>query len=112
MNVQKEVGPDSYGMYFALFNFTFILQIINDFGIQNFNSKTISQNRDKLDQFFPNFILLKLLLGVGYLVLVFSLGTLMGYDHQYYHLLLLLGINWILVSFTFYLRSNIGGLGM
>ncbi len=112
MSVQKEVGPDSYGMYFALFNFTFILQIINDFGIQNFNSKTISQNREKLDQFFPNFISLKLILGVIYLVLVFCLGKLMGYEGKYFHLLLLLGVNSILISFTFYLRSNIGGLGM
>ncbi len=89
-----------------------MLQILNDFGIQNFNSKTISQNREKLDQFFPNFITLKLLLGVGYLGLIMFIGKLMGYEANYFHLLFLLAINWILISFTFYLRSNIGGLGM
>ena len=110
--VQNEVGPDSYGLYFALFNFTFMLQILNDFGIQNFNSKTISQNRDKLNQFFPNFITLKLILGVGYLGLILLLGKVMGYEANYFHLLFFLAINWILISFTFYLRSNIGGMGM
>ena len=110
--VQNEVGPESYGLYFALFNFTFMLQILNDFGIQNFNSKTISQNRDKLDQYFPNFITLKLIFGIGYLGLIMVLGKLMGYESDYFHLLFLLAINWILISFTFYLRSNIGGMGM
>jgi hypothetical protein len=34
--VQNRVGEVNYGIYFALFSFTFLFQIINDFGIQNF----------------------------------------------------------------------------
>ncbi len=40
--VQNAVGKEAFGLYFAVFNFTFLLQIINDFGIHTFNNKHIS----------------------------------------------------------------------
>ena len=40
-SVQNSVGAADYGMYFALFNFSFLLNIILDFGITNFNNKNI-----------------------------------------------------------------------
>lgn len=109
--VQNIVGTTDYGLYFTLFNFSFIFYIINDFGIQNFNSRNIAQHNQLLDKYFPNILILKLILGLVYLCLIFALAYLSGYDRHYYHLLFLIAINQILIAFIFYLRSNISALG-
>ena len=41
-NIQNLVGSDSYGVYYALINFTFLGVVINDLGIQNFNAREIA----------------------------------------------------------------------
>ncbi|NBP91865.1 MAG: polysaccharide biosynthesis protein, partial [Actinobacteria bacterium] len=43
-HVQNSVGNGSYGEYFAIANFSFLLNILLDFGITNFNNKNIAQN--------------------------------------------------------------------
>ncbi len=111
--IQNSVGTDNYGLYFTLFNLTFLLQIVNDFGIQNFNNKTISQHRQLIYKFLPNILCLKLILAGIYFLILFIV-SLLTYQEEFYkisHLLFLLGFNWILISFIFYLRSNISGLG-
>ena len=108
--VQNIVGTEQYGIYFTLLSFAYILQILNDFGIQNFNSREISQNRSLVLQYLPNILILKTVLAVVFLIGIFLLGGLAGYA-QYYHLLFFLGLNQVLVSLIFYLRSNLTGLG-
>ena len=109
--VQNMVGPEEYGLYFSLFNFTFIFYMLNDFGIQSFNNRNIAQHNQLLDKYFPNILILKLMLGFVYIFFVFAFGYLFGYDQNYYHLLFLIAINQILIAFIFYLRSNISALG-
>ncbi|MEM9921431.1 MAG: oligosaccharide flippase family protein [Bacteroidota bacterium] len=110
--VQNVVGAETYGLYFVLFNFTFLFQIINDFGIQNFNNRNISRHRQLLDKYFPNILMLKLLLALIYMVVVLSLAAAVGYFQAYPHLLLVIALNHILISLNFYVRSNVSGLGM
>ena len=64
--VQNRVGLEDYGLYATLFSFTFLLQIINDFGLQNFNNRNIAQHHQLLPKYFPNMLLLKLGLGIIY----------------------------------------------
>ena len=64
--IQNRVGLEEYGIYAALFNFTFLLSIINDFGIQTFNNQHISQQKERLTTYFPNILMLKILLGFTY----------------------------------------------
>lgn len=108
--VQNTVPPGDYGLYFALFNFTYLLQIINDFGIQNFNNRNIAQHHQLLDKYFPNILILKTLLGIGYLLVVFIAAIISGYEYKYYPLIGIIAINQMLLSLTLYLRSNISGL--
>ena len=110
--VQNTVGAQDYGIYFALFNFTFLFQIINDFGIQNFNNRNIARHRQLLEKYFPNIVSLKLLLGVVYVLIVLLFGLASGYGPEYYPMLLWLILNQFLISFIFFLRSNISGLGL
>jgi len=109
--IQNRVGLEEYGIYAALFNFTFLLNIINDFGLPNFTSQRISQKPELFPTYLPNILLLKLFLSFLFVLVVCSLSLLIGYEFEYYHLIGFLLLNQILVSFLAYFRSNIAGLG-
>ncbi len=110
--VQNVVADGEYGMYFTLFSFTYLFQIINDFGIQNFNNRNISQSRQLIDKYFPNIMVLKMLMGLIFIAVIFIVARILKFDPQWNVLLLLVAFNWMLTSFVLYLRSNISGLGM
>lgn len=108
--VQNEVGNAAYGEYFALFNFSFLLNILLDFGITNFNNKNIAQNSHLLTKHFSSLFVLKLVLAGMYIVATVVTGLLIGYDVRLTKLLLVLGFNQFLISLVLYLRSNLQGL--
>jgi len=109
--VQNRTGSD-YGLYFALFNVTFLFQIIGDFGVQNFNNRHVSQHPQLLGKYFPNLLALKLLLSFAYLVVsLFFAWFLMGYEGRALPLLFILLCNQALVQLLLFLRSNISGMG-
>ncbi|MEM6318606.1 MAG: oligosaccharide flippase family protein [Bacteroidota bacterium] len=109
--VQNRVGLEDYGLYATLFSFTFLLQIINDFGLQNFNNRNISQHRQLLPKYFPNMLVLKLGLGLIYTALTLMAALVLGYSADYFPLLLFFILNQILLSAILFFRSNISGLG-
>lgn len=109
--IQNRVGLEEYGIYAALFNFTFLLSIINDFGIQTFNNQHIAQKKERLITYFPNILILKILLGFTYVFFVLLAAFILGYAQSYAHLLAFLIINQILLSAILYFRSNISALG-
>ena len=109
--VQNTVEPGVYGVYFALFNTTFLFQIINDLGIQYYNNRSIAQHRPALRRFYPNVLVLKGLLGLLYLAVVFVFTWLAGYRAGLFPMIALLAFNMILISFVQYLRTNLSGLG-
>ena len=110
--IQNQVGLEEYGIYAALFNFTFLISIINDFGIQSFNNQRIAQDHQLLQQYFPNIFVLKFGLGLLYTLLVLIFATVLGYTSTYYYLLFFLILNQILLSAILFFRSNISALGM
>lgn len=109
--VQNTVEAREYGLYFTLYNFAFLFQIINDFGLQNFNNRHLSQHRQLLAKYFPSFLSLKFLLAILYMLVVYIAGKLANYPDEYFHLLPVIGFNWVLMSLVLYLRSNVSGLG-
>ncbi len=108
--VQNRTGQ-GYGLYFALMNLTYIFQILNDFGIQSFNNRHISQHPQLLPKYFPNLLAIKVLLSVVYVFVSLTLAWTMRYDNQALLLLLILLVNQVLIQMIFFLRSNISGLG-
>lgn len=108
--VQNVVGPGEYGFYFAVFNFAFILQIILDMGITNFNNRNIAQNNQLLTKHFSGIIILRFLFAAIYLVLIMGVGWIIGYSHRQLLLLLIVGFNQFLLALILYLRSNISAL--
>jgi len=108
--VQNVVGAESYGLYFSLFNFSLILNIILDFGITNFNNRNIAQHNQLLAKFFSNIVVLKLMLGFAYSIFCIVIGLIFSFTWYQFYLLSFLILNQFLLSFILYLRSNISGL--
>jgi O-antigen/teichoic acid export membrane protein len=108
--VQNIVGAEVYGLFFALFNFTVLFNILLDLGITNFNVANISKNHKLLDDYFPKITTIKFILGIIYLILSLSIGYFIGYHKKEFLLLIILSLNQFLLSFVLYLRSNISGL--
>jgi len=112
VGVQNQVGAEAYGLYFAIFNFTFMFNILLDMGITNFNNRNIAQNRQLLDKHLSGIIGLRFLLAIVYLAVVFAVALLIGYRGIMLKLLFWTGINQFLNTFLLYLRSNISALLM
>ena len=110
--VQNVVGAEQYGFYFALFNFSLILNILLDLGITNFNNRHISQNQSSISVYFSNILSLRLILGVAYLAVSMAAAWLFNYDAAQLRMLLLLTFNQFLLALILYFRSNIAGLQM
>jgi O-antigen/teichoic acid export membrane protein len=108
--VQQEVGTEAYGLYFAIFNFSFLLNIVLDFGITNFNNKNIAQNNHLITKHFSSILVLKLLLGGLFMIITLSAGYLIGYSTYQLGLLAVMGFNQFLAFMIMYLRSNLAGL--
>ena len=108
--VQNVVGAVDYGFFYAVFNFSFLFNILLDFGITNFNNKNISQNNHLLNKHFSRIVVLKFILAVIYLVVTLGAGLIWGYGSRQMFMLLILAFNQFLISFILYLRSNISGL--
>lgn len=104
--------PDQFGLYSALFNFSFLLSIVFDLGLTNYNNRNISQNRHLLQKYFSSIVILKLILAVLYGMVAFGIALSLGYSGKELNLLFFLVLSQLLVSFTLYLRSNVAGMQM
>ncbi len=110
LTVQNTVGNEIYGMYFALFNFSMILNILLDVGITNYNNRNIAQHNYLLPKHLSNIVGLKFLLAIVYAIFCLVIAAIIGYDKIQFHILFFLILNQFLISFTLYLRSNISAL--
>ncbi len=110
--IQDRVGAETYGLYATLFSFTFLLFMVNDFGIHYYNNRTISQYPQLVRKYFPNILILKLGLSALFILLVFGAALIRGFDVEIFGLIFFITLNHVLISLVAYLRSNISGLGM
>lgn len=109
-SVQNALPSGEYGVYYALLNFSYLFNIILDFGINNFNNKTIAQNTFLLKKYFARILPLKLILAGVYIVVVFVVALIGGYKSRAFNMLMWLCLFQILTYFLTYFRSNISGL--
>ncbi len=109
-SVQNLVGDASYGTYLAIFNFSYLFYILLDIGLTNFNSKNIAQNNQLLSKYFVGISQAKIFLSIGYFIIIFLIGWIIGYNNEQLKLLGVVGLNQVLLSFILYVRSNIAAL--
>jgi O-antigen/teichoic acid export membrane protein len=112
LRVQNLVGPDEYGMFFAMFNFSMLFNMLLDLGITNYNNRNISRYRHLLHKHFSGIITIRLLLAVVYALITLGTGLIAGYSPRQINLLAILVFNQFLIALILYLRSNIAGLQM
>lgn len=110
-SVQNEVGPEDFGLYWAIFNFVYLFQVLNDFGLQNFSSTYISQNRMRANKYFGHIATVKVFFSLAFVLAVGLFACIIGYSEYLWPLITLLVLNQILVSAIFFLRANLAGLG-
>jgi len=110
--VQNVVTENLYGIYFSILNLTLILNIIADFGIQNYNTRYISQHPHLLPKYFSAFLLTKGLLSLVYALVLVLVGVFTGYLWEYPGIMLGMTLCQVLNSMVMYFRSNIAGLGL
>ncbi len=108
--VQNVTGAAEYGLYSSLLSFTFLLNILLDLGITNYNNRNIARHSQLLKKHFSSIIILRILLAGLYFAVSFIAGWMLGYNERRLSILLILLFNQALASFILYLRSNISGL--
>lgn len=112
VGVQNAVGNDMYGFYISIFNLSYILNILLDLGLTNFNTRNIAQHPQLISKHLPHILGVKLCLLGLYLLVAFTVGAMMGYGSREFRLLAWLCAAQALNSLILYLRSNFEGLLM
>lgn len=108
---QNLLGPNAWGLYFGLLNFCFLFQIILDPGIHNQNTKWVAENRANLSIRLGQTIIMKLWLGILFLIILAIIGTWVGYPTSYFRLLGMIALNFFLSSFYVFLKSHFPAMG-
>lgn len=108
--VQRALGTEAYGAYFAAFNFTMLPAMLLDLGITQFNTRNIAQHQQLVRKHFSGIFLLKLILGMLYAVITLSIGYVSGFRTEAFGWLVLLGAVQFFTSLNQYIRSNFAAL--
>jgi O-antigen/teichoic acid export membrane protein len=107
----SNAAGSQYGLYFEIFNFCFLLQIVSDWGIQNYNNVFLSRQPLTFSKYFPKILSIKLLLSLSYLILALTLGYSLGYLQKDPLLFILIAGLVLMNTFLTFARSNLSGMG-
>lgn len=110
--VQNAVSADQYGLYFALLNFSFLFNILLDFGLTNYNNRIIAQHPHLLPKYMAQLVPIKFAMAIVFTVIVTIVALSLGYDAHAMKLLGIMCLSQFFASLLLYLRSNISGLLM
>lgn len=108
--VQNTVGHGEYGLYFALFNLSFVFNILVDMGLTYHNGRTVAGNPMLLNTLYARAVALKAMLAVVYMAASLVAGFIWGIDAHAFVWLIVLCLSQVVQSFTLYFRSNLSGL--
>ncbi len=110
-SVQNATGPDAYGNYFALLNFSFLFSVVVDAGLNNFNNRAISRHPRRAADYLLNLGILKWGLALIFVALSLLGGKVIGFSGSQLQLLFWICIIQALSSIVLFNRSGISGLG-
>jgi O-antigen/teichoic acid export membrane protein len=107
--VQVRAGTAVYGGYAALLSLSFLLNILLDLGITNWNTRQIAQHTHLMGKHASGILVARSMLALVYGAAVLGAGWWLGYRGGQLQLLGILALNQVLVATILYLRSNIAG---
>lgn len=106
LQVQNVVGAEDYGLYFIVFNFSFLFHVLLDLGIHQFTNREVAQDPQFLPEQFGKLFAIKGVLAVLYFSVSFALAWVLGFSYIQKKLLFFLAINQMLLSLILFSRSN------
>lgn len=107
--VQRAVGAEAYGTYAALLSLSFLLNIVLDLGLTNFNTRHIARHTHLMAKYVGGMAGVRAGLVMAYAVLTVGTALALGYRGVALGMLGWLVLNQALVASILYLRSNIAG---
>jgi len=110
VGVQNAVGPEEYGLYYAMFNFTFLFNVLLDMGINNFQKIKVAENSESGMGNMAALIPLKIWLTILYFIVTIGAGLALGFEGRYWYFIGWLMVNHVLLIFLLLLRANLSGL--
>lgn len=110
IQVQNSVGAEDYGLYFAVFNFTYLFHLVLDMGISNFNNRSVAQSGEHLAEYLPSLLTMKLFLAIIYMVITLVGAIILGFAGMQLNLIGWLVVNQIMLSAILFFRSSISGM--
>jgi len=110
-DIQNLLGPESYGIYFSLFNLSYILQIVLDIGIHNYGSQYLAKGGIDSNKFLSLALTTKTLLMLAFAGAMVLISLVLGYDTNMRYLLYFISLNQVFISLIFFFRSSLAALG-
>lgn len=107
--VQKAVGSEEYGIYFALLNFSFLFNILLDLGINNFTTKNVAQHPQMAVKYLGKVLGFRFMLFLLYAVVSYTIAFALQWNGYQLFLLSFLVFNQFIVTLIAYTRSYFGG---
>lgn len=107
--VQRQVGTDVYGNYFALLNLSFIFNIVLDLGISNYNIRSTASGDKDHKRLISGLFGLKMGLILPYFMLSIILAAVIGVQKGEWLILSILLCNQVFVGLIVFFRSNLSG---
>lgn len=107
--VQDAVGSTAYGAYAALLSLSFLLNILLDLGITNYNTRHIARHTHLMGKYFGGIVAVRVVLLGLYGLVTIVVALLLGYRGAELGMLAWLLLNQALATTILYLRSNIAG---
>lgn len=108
--IQNRVGAEAFGNYFALISFSFLLNILLDMGISNYNTRRVATMEKGGSIHFGSMMGMRLILVGVYAVVLMICAWGLGYSSDQLGIVALLGLNQALAALVLFFRSNLGGL--
>jgi O-antigen/teichoic acid export membrane protein len=108
--VQERTGPNDFGVYFALLNISYILNILPDLGITNWNNRHIAQQGEIYRDELAKLLRLRTVLAAIYLFVCLVFAFTLKYSEQQILLLMILAFNQILANGVLFMRSYLSGV--
>jgi O-antigen/teichoic acid export membrane protein len=108
--VQERTGPDEFGIYFALLNISYILNILPDMGITNWNNRHISQQGHVNRNDILPLVRIRSILAAVYFIVCLVFAFTLHYNNHEITLLLILAFNQILAAGVLFMRSYLSGM--
>jgi O-antigen/teichoic acid export membrane protein len=102
--VQNQIA--NFGLYASMFGFVNLFHVINDAGLQNYNSIYISNNKSEINNYFPRILGLKILLLLLFMVCVLLFGYLFKYEAKDFIVLSGIVLIFFLGTLYFMLRTS------